>query len=44
LAELDKEIEKFDKIATRMKEIEARRETYTRKMRSLEERRVTYIS
>jgi len=44
LADLDKEIEKFEKIAERMKEIEARRETYTRKMRSLEERRVTYIS
>jgi len=44
LTELDKEIEKFEKIAERMKEIEARRETYTRKMRSLEERRVTYIS
>ena len=44
LAELDKEIEKFEKIAERMKEIEARREMYTRKMRSLEERRVTYIS
>jgi len=44
LAELDKEIVKFEKIAERMKEIEARRETYTRKMRSLEERRVTYIS
>ena len=44
LAELDKEVEKFEKIAERMKEIEARRETYTRKMRSLEEKRVTYIS
>jgi uncharacterized protein (TIGR00162 family) len=44
LAELDKEIEKFEKIAERMTEIEARRETYTRKMRTLEERRVTYIS
>jgi uncharacterized protein (TIGR00162 family) len=44
LAELDKEIEKFEKIAERMKEIETQRETYTRKMRSLEERRVTYIS
>lgn len=43
-AELEKEIEKFERIALRMKEIEARRETYTRKMRSLEERRVTYIS
>jgi len=44
LAGLDKEIEKFEKIAERMKEIETRREIYTRKMRSLEERRVTYIS
>jgi uncharacterized protein (TIGR00162 family) len=44
LTELDKEIEKFEKIAQRMKEIETRRETYTQKMRSLEERRVTYIS
>jgi hypothetical protein len=42
--DLEKEIEKFEKIAVRMREIEARRETYTRKMRSLEERRVTYIS
>ena len=44
LTALDKEIQKFEKIAERMKEIEARRETYSRKMRSLEERRVTYIS
>jgi len=44
LTELDKEIDKYEKIAQRMKEIEARRETYTRKMRSLEERRITYIS
>jgi hypothetical protein len=44
LAELDNEVEKFERIAERMKEIESQRETYTRKMRSLEERRVTYIS
>lgn len=44
LSGLDREIEKFEKIAERMKEIEARRDTYTRKMRSLEEKRVTYIS
>lgn len=44
LVELDKEIEKFEKITARMTEIEARRETYSRKMRILEEKRVTYIS
>jgi len=44
LTELDKEIQKFERIAERMKEIETRRESYTRKMRSLEEKRVTYIS
>lgn len=44
LTELDKEIQKFEKIAERMKEIETQRESYTRKMRSLEEKRVTYIS
>ncbi len=44
LAELDKEIEKSEKLVERMREIEQRRESYSRAMRRVEEERVTYIS
>jgi len=44
LSDLDKEIEKSEKIVERMQEIEERRETYARKMRRVEEERITYIS
>ena len=41
---LDKEIAKSDKILEKMRQIEARRETYAKKMRKGEEGRTTYIS
>jgi len=41
---LDAEIEKAKKIAARMREIEAKRESYAREMRRTEEERITYIS
>jgi len=44
MSSLDKEIEKSKQIATRMKEIEQRREEYARKTRKTEEERITYIS
>lgn len=44
LSELDKEIEKSKEIVERMQEIEKRREKYARKMRRVEEERITYIS
>jgi len=44
LSGLDKEIEKSEKIVERMQEIEERRERHARKMRRVEEERITYIS
>ena len=44
LSGLDKEIEKSKEIVDRMQEIEKRREKYARKMRRVEEERITYIS
>jgi len=44
LRELDREIEKSKEIVERMQEIEERREKYARKMRRIEEERITYIS
>jgi len=44
LDELDKEIKKSDKILEKMRQIEARRETYSKKMRKGEEGKTTYIS
>jgi len=44
LSGLDKEIEKSEKIVERMQEIEERREKHARKMRRVEEERITYIS
>ena len=41
---LEAEIEKSKKIAARMHEIEAKRESYAREMRRTEEERITYIS
>lgn len=41
---LDGEIEKSEKIVERMQEIEKKREMYARKMRRVEEERITYIS
>jgi len=41
---IDTEIEKAKKIAARMREIEAKRESYAREMRRTEEERITYIS
>ena len=42
--DLDKEIVKSDKILEKMRQIEARRETYAKKMRKDEEGKTTYIS
>jgi uncharacterized protein (TIGR00162 family) len=44
LSELNKEIEKSEKVVEKMQEIEERREKYARKMRKGEEGRITYIS
>jgi hypothetical protein len=44
LDELDEEIKKSDKILEKMRQIEARRETYAKKMRKGEEDKTTYIS
>ena len=44
LSGLDKEIEKSEKIVEKMQEIEERRDTYARKMRRVEEEKITYIS
>jgi uncharacterized protein (TIGR00162 family) len=44
LKDLDAQIEKSKEVATRMKEIEERREKYAQKMRKTEEERITYIS
>lgn len=44
LDDLDKEIVKSDKILEKMRQIEARRETYAKKMRKSEEGKTTYIS
>jgi len=44
LGELDGEIEKSEKIVERMQEIEKKREMYAKKMRRVEEERITYIS
>ncbi|UCD96359.1 MAG: PAC2 family protein [Candidatus Bathyarchaeota archaeon] len=44
LDDIEKEIEKSDGILERMQAIEARRETYTKKMRKGEEDKTTYIS
>jgi uncharacterized protein (TIGR00162 family) len=43
-AALDVQIEKSKEIASKMREIEARREKYSQKMRRSEEERITYIS
>jgi uncharacterized protein (TIGR00162 family) len=43
-AALDAQIEKSKEIATKMREIEERREKFSQKMRRSEEERVTYIS
>lgn len=42
--DLDQEIVKSDKILEKMRQIEARRETYARKMRKNQEGKTTYIS
>jgi uncharacterized protein (TIGR00162 family) len=42
--DLNREVEKSDKILEKMKQIEARRETYARRMRKDEEGKTTYIS
>ncbi len=44
LEELDKEVAKADRILEKMRQIEARRETYAKKMRRSEEGKTTYIS
>ncbi len=44
LDDLDKEIAKSDKILEKMRQIEARREAYAKKMRKGEEGKTTYIS
>lgn len=44
LSGLDTQIRKSKEIATRMREIERRRESYARRMRRTEEERITYIS
>ena len=44
LDDLDKEIKKSDKILEKMRQIEARREMYSKKMRKGEEGKTTYIS
>ena len=44
IEDLDKEIEKSDKVLEKMRQIEARRETYAKKMRKDEEGKTTYIS
>ncbi len=44
LEDLDKEIAKSDKILEKMRQIEARRETYAQKMRKGEQDKTTYIS
>jgi uncharacterized protein (TIGR00162 family) len=44
LAGLDAQIEKANELVVKMREIEERRDSYTRKMRRSEEERVTYIS
>jgi uncharacterized protein (TIGR00162 family) len=44
LDDLDKEITKSDKILEKMRQIEARRESYEKKMRKNEEGKTTYIS
>ena len=44
LQDLDQEIIKSDKILEKMRQIEARRETYARKMRKNQEGKTTYIS
>jgi hypothetical protein len=44
LEDLDKEITKSDKILEKMRQIEARRESYEKKMRKSEEGKTTYIS
>ncbi|UCB60047.1 MAG: proteasome assembly chaperone family protein [Candidatus Bathyarchaeota archaeon] len=44
LEDLDKEIRKSDKILEKMRQIEARRETYSKKMRKGDEGKTTYIS
>ncbi len=44
LSRLDGEIEKSEKIMMRMQEIEKKREIYARKMRRVEEERISYIS
>jgi len=44
LSGLDKQIEKSQELVAKIREIEERRESYTRKMRRAEEERVTYIS
>lgn len=44
LTALNKEIAKSDKILEKMRQIEARRENYARKMRKNEEGKITYIS
>jgi len=44
LDDLDKEIAKSDRILEKMRQIEARRETYARKMRKSEEGKISYIS
>ena len=38
------EIEKSERILERMQEIEKKREMYARKMRKVEDERITYIS
>ena len=43
-AALDVQIEKSKEIASKMREIEERREKYSQKMRRSEEERITYIS
>ena len=43
-AALDVQIEKSKEIASKMLEIEERREKYSQKMRRSEEERITYIS
>jgi len=44
LSGLDREIEKSEEIAERMRKIEEQREVYAREMRRAEEGRITYIS
>ena len=44
LPELDKEISKSEKVVERLREIESQRAFHSRKMRRMEEERITYIS